>query len=115
MCSWAYTSSVKLFLQWKSFKLEKSKVIKAIQKGSLVINDEGLPIFTPKKGDSGPITFYEPTGASLMAMDKRKKNEDFSKFYSVLGDITKTDAKTFSKLKMSDLRVCMAIGTLFLA
>lgn len=100
----------------KSFNVEKSKIIKAIVKGSLIISEEGFPVFTPVRTvDSKPITFYEPTGASLMAMDKRKKNEDFSKFYNVLADITKTDPSTFAKLKMSDLKVCIAIGTLFLA
>lgn len=100
----------------KDFLNEKKKIIRAIQRGSLVVTEEGLPVFTPTRNvDATPITFYEPTGASLLAMDKRKKNEDFSKFYTVLADITKTNAGVFAELKMSDLKVCIAIGTLFLA
>jgi hypothetical protein len=99
----------------KDFLPEKIKIIKAMKNGSLVINEEGEPVFSPRKSDIPPIVFHEPTGASLVAMDKKKKNEDFSKFYTVLADITKTSAATFAKLKMRDLKVCIAIGTLFLA
>lgn len=99
----------------KAFTVEKNKIIKAICKGSLVINDEGEPVYTPVKGDSGPITFHEPTGAALMAMDRRKKGEDVAKIYSLLAEVTKVDASTFAKLPMRDLRVCTALGTLFLA
>jgi hypothetical protein len=97
------------------FNENKKRIITAIRHGSLVVNDLGQPVFTPRRtNDAEAITFYEPTGASLMAMDRKKKTEDIGKFYAAMGDITKTHANIFSKMKMPDLRICMAITTLFL-
>lgn len=99
----------------KGFNQQKDRVIAAIQSGALVISDKGEPTFTPQRSnDADAITFYEPTGASLMAMDRKKKTEDIGKLYAAMGDMTKTHANVFSKMKMADLKVCMAITTLFL-
>lgn len=99
----------------KGFNQQKDRVIAAIQSGALVIKDSGEPVFTPQRtNDADAITFHEPTGASLMAMDRKKKTEDIGKLYAAMGDITKTHANVFSKMKMADLKVCMAITTLFL-
>ena len=99
----------------KGFNQQKDRVIAAIQFGALVIKDSGEPVFTPQRtNDADAITFHEPTGASLMAMDRKKKTEDIGKLYAAMGDITKTHANVFSKMKMADLKVCMAITTLFL-
>jgi hypothetical protein len=100
----------------KGFVQQKTKIVSAIKSGALVINDNGEPVYTPvRTNDATPITFFEPTGASLMAMDRKKKTEDIGKFYAAMGDITKTSAGVFSKMRMSDLKICMAITTLFLA
>jgi hypothetical protein len=99
----------------KNFEQQKGLVISAIVSGRLVITDNGEPVFTPSRtNDATPITFYEPTGASLMAMDRKKKTEDIGKLYAAMGDITKTSAGTFSKMRMSDLKVCIALTNLFL-
>ena len=99
----------------KGFSAEKNRLIKAIMCGSLIINENGEPIYTPQRiKDSTPITFYEPTGASLMAMDRKKRTEDVGKLYATMGDMTKTSSGIFSKMKMADLKVCTAITTLFL-
>lgn len=93
----------------------RDKVIIAICRGSLVINDIGEPVFTPQLSDStAEIVFHEPTGASLMAMDRAKKSADIQKTYLVLADITRLNSKAFSNLKMRDLKVCLAVLTLFL-
>lgn len=99
----------------KGFEQQRDRVVSAIQFGSLVISDSGEPVFTPQRSkDIDQITFHEPTGASLMAMDRKKKTEDVGKLYAAMGDMTKTHAGVFSKMKMADLKVCMAITTLFL-
>lgn len=101
----------------KSFKDNKFKIVKAISNGSLIITDTGEPIYTPVKSkDKTPITFYEMTGADLMATDKAKDTESVRKLYSIMQSITKMPVGHFSKLSYSpDLKVCMAIATLFLA
>jgi len=100
----------------KGFEGQKRHIIRAIQSGSLVINDEGEPVFTPQRtdGDVNPLTFHEHTGASLMAMDRKRKTEDVGKLYSIMGDMTKTSSGLFSKMKGADLKVCTAIVTLYL-
>ncbi len=97
------------------FNIQKKRVISAIQSGALTIGENGEPTYTPQRTkDAGPITFYEPTGASIMAMDRRKKNEDVGKMYAIMADITRTHASTFSKMRFPDLKVCQSIITLFL-
>lgn len=99
----------------KGFEQQKSKLVSTIMSGSVVIDDDGQPIFTPKRSGGGePITFYEPTGASLMAMDRKKKAEDIGKLYATMADMTKQPAKRFANMKYADLKVCIAITTLFL-
>lgn len=99
----------------KGFNQQKNRIISAIQSGSLVVSDKGEPIYTPQRtNDAQAITFYEATGSALMAMDRKKKTEDIGKLYAAMGEITKTHANVFSKMKMSDLKICMAITTLFL-
>lgn len=100
----------------KGFTQQKRVLIRAIQKGSLVINDDGEPVFKPQgaEDDVNALTFHEHTGASLMAMDRKKKTEDVGKLYSIMGDMTKTNANLFSKMAGRDIKVCTAIVTLYL-
>lgn len=100
----------------KGFEQQREKILAAIQIGSVVINDDGEPEFTPTGAgaDVNAIVFHEPTGASLMAMDRKKKTEDIGKLYATMSDMTKTSAGLFSKMKMRDLKICMAITTIFL-
>jgi len=99
----------------KGFDLQKNRIVSAIRSGAMVVNEDGEPVFTPQRmKDAGTITFHEPDGAALMAMDRKKKSEDIGKLYATMGAMTGTTAKTFSGMKMADLKVCMAIATLFL-
>ena len=100
----------------RDYAQQRDKIVDAISRGSVTVNDNGEPTFTPRRtADAPPITFYEPTGASLMAMDRKKKTEDIGKLYASMADMSKTHSNTFAKMKMSDLKICMAIATLFLA
>jgi hypothetical protein len=99
----------------KGFESNKGIIVKAIQKGALIVDEKGQPVYTPQRtGEISPIVFHEPTGASLMAMDGGKKTEDVKKLYHVMADVTGREPKLFSSMKMADLKVCMAVITLFL-
>ncbi|MDZ7922700.1 MAG: hypothetical protein U5M23_01285 [Marinagarivorans sp.] len=99
-----------------SFNEQRSRVVSAIERGDLVISEKGQATYTPRRTDSAsPITFNEPTGASLMAMDRKKAGEDISKLYATMADMSGETSKTFANMKMADLKVCMAVVTLFLA
>ena len=103
----------------KSYSENRARIVRAIMRGSLVINDKGEPVYTCQRGEPGAepvkVTFYEPTGASLMAMDGKKKDHDVGKMYAVMGDICKTPAVTFARMKNADLKVCQSLMVLFLA
>ena len=99
----------------KALDQQKRVLLLSIQKGNLVINENGEPVFTPTKGENRePLTFFEPDGASFMTMDKMKKNHDVAKMYGIMADMTKTHSKVFAKLKHRDNKICQAIVTLFL-
>lgn len=100
----------------KGFEGAKRRIVKAIMSGAMVINEDGCPVFTPQRAgeDVKPITFYEPTGATYMAMDRKKKTEDMGKMFALMADYTRQSAGLFSKMKNADVKVCIAVTTLFL-
>lgn len=97
------------------FKSCKRAVIRAMESGRLVIDDKGQPVYTPQVGDTKPITFHEPDGASILSMDKKKSGENVAKTHAAMAAMTKTSAEKFAKMAGRDLKVCNAIYLLFLA
>jgi len=100
-----------------AFNKQKSKIIRAIQKGSLEINEGGEAVYTPanpKSKHSEAITFHERTGASLMAMDTKKKNHDIAKTYAVMGDMCNVHQNVFAGLVGNDVKVCEALFALLM-
>lgn len=100
----------------KGFNDQKNRVIRAIMRGALIVNAKGEPEYTTQRGDNAGVklTFHEPRGASLMAMDRKKKGEDIGKTYAVMAEMCKVDAVTFARMELADLKVCQAIFVLFL-
>jgi hypothetical protein len=99
----------------KLFESNKEIMIKAIQKGSLVINDNCEPVYTPVRShESKPIVFKEPTGAALMAMDKRKSSESMARAYATMADMSGQHPSVFAKMVWRDLKVCQAVSAIFL-
>jgi hypothetical protein len=99
----------------KSFLDVKRIIVGAMETGHLVIDDKGQPVYTAKLDDAGPIVFYEPDGAALMAIDQAKRGEDMKKAMRILSAMTKENPSRFAKMKLRDLKVCQAIQNLFLA
>lgn len=98
----------------KSFEEAKRKVVRAIEHGHLVIDDKGQPVYTPQGGGE-PITFYEPTGATWMAIDSKKKGQDVGKMVAIMADMTHQPAALFSRLPGRDFKICQTLTNLFLA
>lgn len=95
----------------------KSRIVKAICAGSLIINDDGEAVYTPqnkKSKHSEPITFHERSGASLMAMDGKKKGQDVAKTYAVMADMCKVHQSVFAGLVGIDVKVCEALFALLM-
>jgi hypothetical protein len=99
----------------ENFNGMKATILKAMRNGRLVIDDKGQPVYTPKVGITDPITFHEPSGASYMARDQGKEREQVKKMFHVMADMTEQPPSRFGNMKNRDLRVCMAVTTLFLA
>lgn len=100
-----------------AFNKQKSKIVRAIQKGNLLVNDKGEAVYTPCHARSkhlDAITFHERTGASLMAMDGKKKNHDVSKTYAVMADMCKVHPSVFAGLVGADIKVCEALFALLM-
>lgn len=100
----------------KSFTDSRNKILAAMRTGSLVIDERGQPSYTPSYGDNTqPVVFYRPTGATLMAMDGRKKGHDQAKLLAAMADMTRENASRFAKMDLYDLKVCQSVMLLFLA
>lgn len=100
-----------------AFNKQKNRIIRAIERGYLVINENGEAVYTPFNSRSkhkDPITFHERTGASLMAMDGKKKNHDVAKTYAVMADMCKVHQSVFAGLVGTDVKVCEALFALLM-
>lgn len=99
------------------FTKQKKRIVKAVMRGALVFNDNGEAVYTPQRPGSQykePITFRERTGASIMAMDGKKKGHDAAKMYAVLADMCKVPPKTFAGMVGEDVKVCEALFALLM-
>lgn len=97
------------------FNKHKRRILRAMANGALVINENGEAVYTPQRTNGAPqLVFHERTGASLMAMDGKKKGHDVTKMYAVLGDMCKCHQSVFAKLKGTDIKVCEALFALLM-
>lgn len=100
-----------------AFNKQKGRIVKQIERGALVINDNGEAVYTPqnkRSEHSDAITFHERTGASLMAMDGKKKGHDVAKTYAVLADMCNVHPNVFAGLVGTDVKVCEALFALLM-
>lgn len=101
-----------------SFEEVRKQIVRAIQRGELVITDEGDPIYTPPVPGSKPLTFYRPTGATFLAMDARGPNEsngNQARMVRALTEMTRSGKGEIAKLEAPDYQLCTNLAQLFLA
>ncbi len=99
----------------QAFTNARARFVRAVSDGSLVVNDNGEPVYTPKVGERAPITFREPKGSSWMAMDAKKRDHSVTKMYAAMADCTGENVQRFSQMANRDTKVCESIIALFLA
>lgn len=98
-----------------AFEKQKRRLTKALSNGSLIINDSGETVYTPQKSKNiDPITFHERTGASVMAMDGKKKNHNIAQTYAIMAELTRGHPGVFAKMKGIDIKICEAIFSLLM-
>jgi hypothetical protein len=99
------------------FERMKAKIVKALMRGSLIIDDCGRAVYTPTNPESGhkdPITFKERTGAMIMAIDRFKKNQQAAAGYAMMAELCGLPPKTFAGLVGFDIKVCEAMFALLM-
>lgn len=100
-----------------NFNKQKRRIIRSMQAGALIINENGEAVYCPQHPNSKykeAITFHERTGASLMAMDGKKKNHDVAKTYAIMADMCKVHPGVFAGLTGSDVKICEALFLLLM-
>jgi len=101
----------------KSLNDCKRTMMRAMERGFLVVSDEGEPVYTPQGGDPefrSAITFHEPKGEAWMARDGIKDTHDTKKMYSTMANMTGLSVARFNRMAGRDLKVCVAVTLLFL-
>lgn len=98
------------------FEKLRNLFVRMVQNGSLVVGDNGEPVYTPRHdANKSPITFKVPTGAAMIAMDKEAKGQDAARSFAFMAETTGELRVRFGKMDGRDLKVCNAIAGLFLA
>lgn len=93
----------------------KERFIKAVQKGSLIVEDDGTPVFMPVRSrNKDSLKFHEPEGSALKEMDKAKKDHNNAKMFNLMSNLTKVPASRYAAMAKSDLNVCLAITLLLM-
>ncbi|HEY8946456.1 MAG TPA: hypothetical protein VIM73_19530 [Polyangiaceae bacterium] len=99
----------------KSLEDLRWTLVRAIQEGHLVINEDGTAELHPKVGNTEPVKFPEPDARALIAMDQAKADHSVEKNLHMLGKWTGLNPERFKAMKFRDFRVCAALARLFLA
>lgn len=101
----------------ESFEQQKAKIVKAIMIGRASINDKGDVVYALKDPLPGAeeLTLRMPSGDAYMEMDRFKDQQSVRKLMAVMGYMTGKPVKTFSGMSGIDLKLCMAVTSLFLA
>ena len=96
----------------RDFEREKGIFLREVRRGRLTIDETGQPVFSPTEGE--PITFYEPTGATLLELDRVKRGKLMKQTHALLAGITKEPPPRFAKMRMRDYKVCTSVMAFFM-
>lgn len=95
--------------------LNKRRIINAILDGRLVIDQDGIPIYTPRDSENKePIRFPRPKGGDFMQSDLIKKNHDVTKAVAIMAASTRESIERYREMESTDFFVCQAIVGLYM-
>jgi len=97
----------------KSLLDQKRVITDAIERGELVVNDEGCFEFTPTGGQT--IAWPEPTMEVMMAIDGHRETDNAKRMFFIMAKMTGKPVTFFRALKLRHGQVCQAVANLFLA
>lgn len=97
-------------------KLSRDRLITAIRKGRLTVDEAGNLTLTLTYSDIEikELKFSPPKGDAFTAADKPKESAGQLRMNAMLGAMTRTGPVVFTNLDGRDLKPCNAIASLFL-
>ncbi len=90
-------------------KSAKMKLVRAIRKGNVTIDDDGCAVVHTGEKD---LKFYKPKGSHWTEIDKRKEHHRMAQVNASMGAICKVNAVAFTKMDDSYRKICVNIWTL---
>jgi hypothetical protein len=91
----------------------RDRIVRAIETGSAVVNDAGELSYTPTRSEGvADLTFYTPRGSAYLAS---KQTDGIRRLFDAAGDITRQPPAVFSKMHIADVKMVIAVTSLFLA
>lgn len=121
---WAEENDIDLYVKTSNGDLlldaTVPKLVKAIQSGALVLNDDCEFEYTISRrsppGFAGEkITLRTPNGAAYMAMDDYKEQQGVHRTMAIMSAITGKDVKWFGRLSNNDYKIVNYITSFFTA
>jgi len=101
------------------FNTQKNKIVKAIMKGRLIVNDEKNIEYYFAHPELArniqSVIIKRPNGQALMSMDKYAEKESVHKMYSIISGMTEKEVSFFGNIDGIDMKVFQAVAVLFLA
>lgn len=92
----------------------KARVLRALESGHAVIDDQDRLVVTPRRGNTNAIVFGEVTGSTLLSMDQRRSDQSIARAFAALASLTREPASRFAAMHQSDLKVMLAALSLFM-
>lgn len=100
-----------------SFEALKRRVVLAICKGRLSIEDDGTvsyELLAPKVPDVPALSFRVPTGSAVLSWDKYKERQSIHKLNAFMGEMSGQSPAVFASMDGRDLKIVQALAQLFL-
>jgi hypothetical protein len=96
-----------------AFEKIERRLVNAIAEGRLTIDEKGQPVLQLSDGGQ-PVTFHEPNGANIIAMDQKRHGHNNARQILFIAEMTNQAEERIRKLPMRDLKICNSIVALFL-
>lgn len=87
-------------------------IIADMMSGALVVDEQGFPTYTPPGGPA--LTFHKATGATYTALETYPSAKQMQNMIAAVGELTRTDKPTLSKLEAPDFQALLRLAKLFL-
>lgn len=121
---WADENDINLYVTTKDgdklLDATAPKLIRAIRRGSLVLNDDCEFEYTvsdksPEGYAGTKLVLKRPTTAAYMALDSFKEHQSVHKVFGLLSAMTGKDVSWFAKLDNIDYKILNIVTSFFIA